>query len=132
MTTTNLSGREATLEEESLSRPWLAARLGISSAQLDGRRRAGELFGVRPAGRMDHLYPAWQFDADGRPLPSIPRVLRAARDSGLGEVELYRVLRRRDGLTGDRTLVDALRDGREAHVLAAVRAAANGNRPGRA
>ena len=59
----------------------------------------------------------------------MPRVLRAAREAGLGEAQLYRVLRRRTGLTGQRTLVDALRDGEEAHVLSAVRAAsvANGN-----
>jgi hypothetical protein len=122
-----LNGHEELLEEESLGRPWLAARLGISSARVDGLRRSGELFGVRPPGRSDHLYPSWQFGADGRPLASIPRVLRTARDSGLGEVELYRVLRRREGLTGGRDLVDALLEGREEHVLAAVRGAGNGN-----
>ena len=54
-------------------------------------------------------------------------MLRAARDAGLDEVELYEVLQRRSGLTGQRTLVDVLRDGGEEHVLAAVRTAANGN-----
>lgn len=122
-----MNGQLALLEEVSLARPWLAARLGVSSAQVDRMRRSGELLGVRPAGRWEHLYPAWQFDGEGKPLASVPRVVRAARDAGLGEVELYQVLQRRSGLTGDRTLVDVLRDGGEEHVLAAVRAAANGN-----
>ena len=122
-----LNGHVALLEEESLSRPWLAARLGVASAQVDRMRRAGELLGVRPEGRWEHLYPAWQFDAEGKPLASVRRVVRAARENGLGEAELYQVLRRRAGLTGQRTLVDVLLDGEEAHVLSAVRAAANGN-----
>jgi hypothetical protein len=127
MKATTMNGHLALLEEESLARPWLAARLGVPSAHVDRMRRAGELFGVRPPGRWEHLYPAWQFNGDGKPLASVPLVLRAAREAGLGEVELYGVLRRRSGLTGERTLIDVLRDGGEQHVLAAVRAAANGN-----
>jgi hypothetical protein len=127
MKATTMNGHLALLEEESLARPWLAARLGVPSAQVDRMRRSGELFGVRPPGRWEHLYPAWQFNSDGKPLASVLRVLRAARDAGLGEVQLYEVLNRRSGLTGNRTLVDVLREGGEEHVLAAVRAAANGN-----
>ncbi len=127
MSGTTSNGHLALLEEESLSRPWLAARLGLASAQVDRMRRAGELLGVRPGGRWEHLYPAWQFDADGQPLASVRRVLRAAREAGLGDDELYQVLRRRSGLTGQRTLVDVLRDGEEAHVLSAVRAASQAN-----
>ena len=127
MKATTMNGHAALLEEESLARPWLAARLGIPSAQVDRMRRAGELFGVRPPGRWEHLYPAWQFNGDGKTLASVPRVLRAARDAGLDEVELYEVLNRRSGLTGNRTLVDVLREGGEEHVLAAVRSAAKGN-----
>jgi hypothetical protein len=122
--TTN--GSLARLEEESLAGPWLANRLGIPAARLDALRRSGELFGVRPPGRWEHFYPAWQFNGGGKTLESVPRVLRAAREAGLDEVELYEVLNRRDGLTSGRTLVDVLCDGGEAHVLAAVRGAANG------
>ena len=124
---TTMNGHLAGLEEESLARPWLAVRLGIPSARVDRMRREGELLGVRPPGRWEHLYPAWQFNGDGKPLASIPRVIRAGREAGLGEVELYQVLQRRSGLTGGRTLVDVLRDGGEEHVLAAVRAAGNGS-----
>ena len=43
------------------------------------------------------------------------------------DVELYEVLQRRSGLTGQRRLVDVLVDGGEEHVLNAIRTAANGN-----
>jgi hypothetical protein len=122
-----MNGHLVVLEEESLARPWLATSLGIPSARVDRMRREGELLGVRPPGRWEHLYPAWQFDGDGKPLASISRVVRVARESGLGEIELYEVLQRRSGLTGSRTLVDVLREGGEQHVLAAVRAAGNGS-----
>ena len=127
MKATTMNGHLALLEEESLARPWLAARLGIPSARVDRMRREGALLGVRPPGRWEHHYPAWQFDGDGKPLASISRVVRAAREAGLDEVELYEVLQRRSGLTGRRTLVDVLREGGEQHVLAAVRAAGNGS-----
>jgi hypothetical protein len=127
MKAATMNGHLALLEEESLGRPWLAARLGIPSARVDRMRREGELIGVRPPGRWEHLYPAWQFDGAGKPLASISRVVRAAREAGLGEVELYTVLQRRSGLTGSRTLVDILREGGEQHVLAAIRAAGNGS-----
>jgi hypothetical protein len=128
MKATAMNGRLELLEQESLARPWLAARLGVASAQVDRMRRAGEILGVRPPGRWEHLYPAWQFNGDGKPLASVARIVRAAREAGLDEVELYGVLQRRSGLTGRRTLVDVLRDGGEEHVLGAVRAAAaNGN-----
>ncbi len=127
MKAATMNGHLALLEEESLGRPWLAARLGVPSARVDRMRREGELLGVRPPDRWEHLYPAWQFDGDGKPLASVSRVVRAAREAGLNEIELYEVLQRRSGLTGGRTLVDVLRDGGEDHVLAAVRAAANGN-----
>jgi hypothetical protein len=129
MTATTMNGSSiGRLEEESLARPWLAARLGIPAARVDALRRSGELLGVRPPGRWEHLYPAWQFNGDGKPLASVPRVVRAAREAGLNEIELYELLSRRSGLTSGRTLVDVLRDGGEEHVLAVVRGAANGSR----
>jgi hypothetical protein len=128
MTATTMNGSLARLEEESLAGPWLAARLGIPAARLDALRRSGEILGVRPAGRWEHLYPAWQFNGDWKPLASVPRIVRAARAAGLDDVGLYEVLSRRSGLTSGRTLVDVLRDGGEEHVLAAVRRAADGSR----
>jgi hypothetical protein len=124
----NMNGYLALLEEESLARPWLAARLGVQSAEIDRMRRAGELIGVRPPGRFEHLYPSWQFNGEGKPLPSVGRIVRAARERGIGEIELYGIMQRRAGLMSGKTLVDVLRDGGEERVLAVVRAARTGAR----
>src|SRR2546430_2576989 len=94
-----------------LSTSWLADRLGMEPARLDAMRRAGELIGVRPEGAREHYYPLWQFDEDWRPLPSVPRIVRAAREAGLPESRLYDVLNARAGLGGRRRLADLMRDG---------------------
>jgi hypothetical protein len=114
------------LRSEGLSASWLATRLGTQPAHVDALRREGALFGVRPPGAHEHLYPAWQFARGGTEAsPDVKRVLRAARDAGLGELELLRLLQRREGL-GQQRLVDALRAGRVDYVLAQVRAGASG------
>jgi hypothetical protein len=114
---------EKRLLEESLSGSWLSSRLGVGTQRLDAMRRAGELVGVRRPGGQDYLYPSWQFGADGKPLPSIRRIVEAGRGAGLSDDRLYEVLTSRAGISGRETLVDALRDGREAYVVGAVRGA---------
>ena len=102
---------------------WLAARMAVDPAKIDGLRRAGELIAVREPGSTEWRYPAWQFDA-GRPRPGISRVVAAARESGVDEARLYDVLTTPLGLRdGGRRLVDLLREGRDDEVVAAVRAA---------
>lgn len=104
---------------------WLAARLAIDPAQIEGMRRAGELIAVREPGSTEWRYPAWQFEAPGRPRPSIARVVAAAREAGMDESRLYDVLTTPLGLrAGGRRLVDLLLEGRDDEVVAAVRAAA--------
>ena len=103
---------------------WLAMKLGIEPRLLDVRRRAGELLGVQAVKGGDYVYPAWQFGPDGRARPEVARAIRAAREAGLRDDELYELLLRRDGLTGGGRLADALREGRADHVLAAIAAAA--------
>lgn len=112
---------ERTLARESYTDAWLATKLGVDPRELDGRRRAGELLGVPRAGGLDYAYPSWQFDPDGRPLPGIPRIVQAARQAGLDERSLYEFLLRRDGMTGQGRLVDAVREGREDRVLDLIR-----------
>jgi hypothetical protein len=105
---------------------WLAMKLGIEPREIDVRRRSGELLGV-PAGKgIEYVYPAWQFDAAGNPLPSVGRVIRAAREAGIDPTRLDELLLRREGMTGGARLLDALREGREEHVLAAIRRAGAG------
>jgi hypothetical protein len=109
------------LARESLSGSWLSTRLGVGTHRLDAMRRAGELLGVRRPGGHDYLYPAWQFAPDGKPLPAIPELIRAARGAGLTDDRLYEVLAARTGISGDERLVDALRQGRDEYVLSVVR-----------
>ncbi len=103
---------------------WLAMKLGVEPRRIDIERRSGELLGI-PADRGDdHVYPVFQFGLDGRPLPAFVRAVRTAREAGLDDAELYELLLRREGMTGTTRLADALREGREEHVLEAIRAAA--------
>jgi hypothetical protein len=112
---------ENRLQQESLSGSWLSSRLGVGTQRLDAMRRAGELLGVRRPGGQDYLYPAWQFGPDGKPLDVVPRLVAAARAQGLADERLYEILTSRTGLSGTTRLADALREGREDYVLAAVR-----------
>ncbi len=109
------------LLEESLTGSWLSSRLGVGTHRLDAMRRGGELLGVRRPGGQDYLYPAWQFEFDGRPRPVVPRLIAAARERGVSDDRLYEIMTSRAGLSGTTRLVDALRDGRDDYVLSVVR-----------
>jgi hypothetical protein len=106
-----------------LTTPWLATRLGLQSAQVDALRRGGELLGVRRADGQ-YVYPAWQFGRGGRPLVALPRLIAAARAKGIADERLAEIVQRRAGLTGNRRLVDALREGRDDDVLRTIEGAA--------
>jgi hypothetical protein len=103
-----------------LSESWLAARLAVDVAQLDVRRRGGELLAVRPDGSDEWLYPAWQFEG-GRVRPVVPRIVATARASGIDERRLYELMTMRRGLGSRETLVDLLLRGEDDRVVAAVR-----------
>jgi len=105
---------------ESLSASWLSTKSGIDTVMINAMRRAGELVAVRPAGSQEWLYPAWQFDADGRVKPEVGRALAAARARGLKPEQLHELLERRSGITGGARLRDELLAGRVEHVLAAI------------
>lgn len=111
------------LAREALSTSWLSAKLGVEPRQLDAQRRAGDLLAVRPPGATDYLFPAWQFDENGRPLPVVGLLVKAARELGIDEARLYEVLTMRDGLTGRGRLVQAIREGRYEHLLHVIRSA---------
>jgi hypothetical protein len=106
---------------DSLPATWLAARLSIEPVKLDAMRRDGELIAVREPGSTTWLYPSWQFN--GRePLRSIPRIVKAARDAGIDESRLYRILTARRGLHGQGQVYELLREGRDDDVVELVRA----------
>jgi hypothetical protein len=52
----------------------VARQLGVDGSRVRHRLGAGQLLGVRRT--EGWRLPAWQFGADGRPLPGIERVLR--------------------------------------------------------
>jgi hypothetical protein len=114
MTTTTTGGAPS-----GLTTSWLATRMGLQPARIDALHRSGELLGV-PRADGQRVFPSWQFGRDGRPLPSLPRVIAAARAAGLDDAALHRLVTMRAGLTGGRRLVDALRSGVEEPVLRAI------------
>lgn len=93
-----------------LSTDWLAARLGVQPARVDALRRSGDLVGVpRPDGK--HVFPSWQFGRDGKPLPLVGRLVRAAREAGVDDGRLHELVSRRlAGVGGDRLGHLALED----------------------
>jgi hypothetical protein len=109
--------------DDCLSMSWLAARLGMDPVALDVMRRDGELIAVRKPGSTEWLYPAWQFSGR-RPRQVIPRLVRAAHDSGFDQARLYEVLTSPLGLGGRRRLADLVVEGRDDEVVDAVRSAA--------
>ena len=111
------------MRNDSFTTSWLAARLGVDPAQIDARRRAGELLSVPVHGGLDHVFPAWQFDTTGRQLPAVSRMLLAAKDAGFGPVELDSFLNRRAGVGGPR-MWELVRDGRGDFVISSLRSAA--------
>ncbi|MGH3004057.1 MAG: hypothetical protein ACRDM1_15570 [Gaiellaceae bacterium] len=105
----------------SISTNWLSARLGRDPGAVESARREGRLLGVRT--ERGYEFPAWQFGRDGEILPSLPRVIAAARAHGMSDERLAALLQARSGLGSDRRLSDALRDGNVEHVLAVIHAA---------
>jgi hypothetical protein len=104
-----------------LSTSWVGMRMGIDPFRVNAMRRAGELYAVRKPGSQDWLFPTWQFGPDWKPLASVQRILRAARDAGYDDSRLEELFNRRVGIVGARrSLVDVLLDGDEATVLAEI------------
>lgn len=111
------------MPDDSFTTSWLAARLGADPARIEVRRRAGEFFAVPIQGGREHLYPAWQFDPDGNPLPAVERVVSAARAAGMDDTELNDFLQRRVGTGGPR-MWELVRAGRADFVVNSLRSAA--------
>src|SRR5215470_17070607 len=108
---------------QTLPATWLAARMAVDPAYIDGMRRAGELIAVREPGASEWRYPAWQFD-HGTPRPSVARIVATARSTGIDDTRLFDVLTAPLGLRDEgRSLVDLLHEGRDDEVVAAVRSA---------
>ena len=77
----------------------LAARLGKVPSEIKALRKAGELLAVWLPSDQRFLYPTWQFDERGNPIPEIVALLALLRSpngmgiglpsTGWGEVEWF-------------------------------------------
>ena len=114
----------ATDVELGLSTSWIGMRLGIDPVRVNAMRRAGELYAVRRPGSQEYRFPAWQFGPDMKLRPSVERVLAAAREAGIDEPTLEKLLNRKVGVVGaKRRLLDVLVEGDEGPVLDEIRRA---------
>jgi len=100
-----------------LSTSWLAVRLGLDPVQVNRLRESGRLLGVRDE-RGEYVFPAWQFDDDGRPLPVVTRLLERARAARVRPEQVLELLERPVGLVGRTRFLDLLLGGSEARVVA--------------
>ena len=106
---------------DTLPATWLAARMAVDPARIDGMRRAGELIAVREPGSTEWRYPAWQFDG-GQATKGVERVVATARATGIDDGRLYELMTQPLGLRGGGSrLADLLAEGREDDVVAAIR-----------
>jgi hypothetical protein len=108
-------------DRPALSASWLGSRWGVDPVAVDVRRRAGEVVATRDAGSEEWRYPVWQFDEAGDVRPEVARVLTSAREAGVRPAQLAALFDRRLGLSGGRTMLDALLEGDERPLLAELR-----------
>jgi hypothetical protein len=115
-----LRERERLLEVEggTLSADEVAKHLSITRQAVNKRRQQGALVGL-DAGRHGYLYPAWQFVRAGT-IADLEPVLGALKGHDPWMQHIFMV----SGNTrlGDRTPLEALRQGRRDDVLTAARA----------
>lgn len=109
--------RGATLAADLLAGPDMLSsdeiklRLGMSREAVNQKRRRGELLGLVGAKR-GMRFPAWQLDADGRPLAAMAELHKALGDPWA----VFRFLRQRHPELRMRTGLAALRNTRQASV----------------
>ena len=109
------------LAEESLSGS--GSRAGSASARSGSTRCAAPASSSACAGpaATTSSIPAWQFGPDGKPLPVIARLVRAARGAGLSDERLYEVLATRTGISGEPASPMRCAQGKDEYVLSVVR-----------
>jgi hypothetical protein len=76
------------IERRSVTGEDLRQRLGVSRQRLEQLRAQRRLLGMRLPFRKSYYYPVWQFDEAGRPLASMPRLLKAAEEVGMDAEDL--------------------------------------------
>jgi hypothetical protein len=99
---------------------WIASRLGVRQADIEGLRERGELFAQRPGETGEWLYPIWQFGQGGTIPAAVRELVRIARARGISEDRVVSLLRRRVGLVGGGRFYDLLFEGRADSLVTAL------------
>jgi hypothetical protein len=100
----------------------LRRRLGVSRQRLEQLRAQRRLLGMRLPFRKSYYYPVWQFDEEGEPLASMPRLLKAAEEAGMDAEDLDAFMT--NAAVGDgRAPHELLKAGEEEPVLSWIGAA---------
>jgi hypothetical protein len=80
--------------------------------------------------RREVYYPLWQFDREGKPLGSMPRLIEAADEAGVSALALDALMTNPEAVdVGGETPAELLRSGdptAEEYVLGLVRAGLSG------
>jgi hypothetical protein len=109
------------VRDESLTVAQIRDELKLSRQRLKQLRDEDRLFAVDIPYQKGLVYPAWQFEASGRPRAAMQPLIRAAREAGLDALGFHLLMtgKREGGRVG----VQLLDDGREELALGLVRAA---------
>lgn len=107
--------------DESLTVAQLREQHSVSRQHLKQLRDADRLFAIDVPYRKGLLYPAWQFQSDGRPRPQMPALIAAARHAGLDALGFHLLM------TGQReegpSALEMLEEGHEERILSLIDAA---------
>jgi hypothetical protein len=106
---------------ESLTVAQLRDQYKLSRQRLKQLRDEDRLFAIDIPYQRGLVYPAWQLDSAGRPLPVMQTLIRAARGAGLDALGFHLLIT--GPREGARSGLRLLHDGREDLVLALIRAA---------
>jgi hypothetical protein len=116
----------ARLTAECLPASLVQKGLGVSRQRLHQLVKAGRLVAVLTKDRRSSLYPAWQFAADGTPLPGLAAVIAAAHAVEMDPETLHFFMVEPDERLGGGTPADLLATGEGDRVATLLRSAGLG------
>jgi hypothetical protein len=116
----------ARLTAECLPASLVQKGLGVSRQRLHQLVKAGRLVAVLTRDRRSSLYPAWQFAADGTPLPGLAAVIAAAHAAEMDPETLHFTMVEPDERLGGGAPADLLATGEGDRVATLLRSAGLG------
>jgi hypothetical protein len=116
----------ARLTAECLPASLVQKGLGVSRQRLHQLVKAGRLVAVLTRDRRSSLYPAWQFAADGTPLPGLAAVIAAAHEAEMDPETLHFTMVEPDERLGGGAPADLLATGEGDRVATLLHSAGLG------